>query len=192
MKKKKIQKKQKNLSYHVGNFLIITSLFLLFIIFTPVISTYLFPPKIKSQNELNGSFITIPKINAQAPLKMDVDPFNEKVYQEVLKTGVAQAKGTAKPGERGSIFVFAHSSGNPLEITRYNTIFLRLGELNKNDQIIIKKDGKEFKYKVFDKKVVSPSEIKYLKETKDQLIIQTCWPIGTSFKRLLIFASSTN
>ena len=158
------------------------------LIFYPVLSVYLFPPDIKDQNELRGNYITIPKIHAQAPLIYNVDPFKESVYQEVLKKGVAHAKGTALPGQRGSVFIFAHSSGNPIELTNYNTIFLKLGQLEKNDEVLIKKEEKVFKYKIVQKKIVWPTEVKYLKEKKDQLIIQTCWPIGTSLKRLLVFA----
>lgn len=159
------------------------------LIFYPVISVYLFPPKIKNQNELRGNYITVPKIHAQAPLIYSVDPFNEKVYKEVLKKGVAQAKGTALPGEKGSVFIFAHSSGNPLEITNYNTVFLRLGELKKGDYVLVRFNNKTFKYKVTGSKIVWPNEIEYLKKRdRDELIIQTCWPIGTALKRLLVFA----
>lgn len=188
MSKSKPNQSAKSLSFHLGNLFIVISLLLFFIIFYPVIAAYIFPPQIKSEEALIGNYITVPKIHAQAPLYFNVDPFNEGLYRSVLKHGVAQAKGTALPGQKGTVFVFAHSSGNPLEETNYNTIFLRLGELKNGDQILIKTKGKVFTYKVFDKKLVWPTEIKYLKETKDQLIVQTCWPIGTSIKRLLIFA----
>ena len=87
------------------------------------------------------------------------------------------------------MYLFAHSSGFPWEITRYNTIFLRLGELNKNDKIIIKKDKITFTYIVTNKKIVTPESISYiLQTTKNELILQTCSPIGTSINRLLILA----
>jgi len=137
-----------------------------------------------------GDYITIPKIKAQAPLKFNVDPWNQSEYDEVLKTGVAHAKGTYLPGESGRSFLFAHSSGNPIEQTNYNTVFVRLGELNNGDEILVKREDTIYKYKVTGKKVVWPSEIEYLeKNDTPGIIVQTCWPIGTSYKRLLIFAS---
>lgn len=163
-----------------------------FIVYYPVISIYLFPPKIQAIQNLKGDYITISKIHAQAPLYFNVDPYNETAYKQILKRGVAQAKGTSLPGQKGSMFVFAHSSGNPFEITKYNTIFFKLGDLRKGDEVLIKSNGKVYKYKVFDKKIVSPNSVEYLKQTKNQLIIQTCWPIGTSLKRLLIFAIPIN
>lgn len=176
--------------FYLGNALIAFSIISFIYIFAPVINTYLFPEPIKPQTALIGDYITIPKINAQAPLIFNVNPWNESEYLSRLKKGVAHAKGTALPGEKGRSFIFAHSSGNPLELTRLNTVFLKLGELKKGDIIEIKRNNKVYKYKVVDKKIVWPGEINYLKEKGgDGLIIQTCWPIGTSFKRLLVFAA---
>ena len=181
---------RRGILFHIGNLLIVLSLLTSFIVFYPVISAYLFPQQIKPANELKGDYITIPKIKAQAPLIFNVDPWNEAVYQEELKKGVAHAKGTALPGESGRSFIFAHSSGNPFEITRYNTVFLKLGELKIGDDIEIKRDNKIYKYAVTQTKIVNPTETEYLmKSETDGIIVQTCWPIGTSFKRLLVFAS---
>jgi sortase A len=187
--KKQKSQQEKPFSYHLGNLLLVIAALAFYLIFFPVIGAYLFPPKITAQSELPGNYITVPKIHAQAPLITNVDPFNESIYRDVLKHGVAQAKGTALPGQKGTVFTFAHSSGNTLEETNYNTIFLRLGELEYGDQILVKYKGKVYEYKVYDKKIVWPTEIEYLKQKKDQLIIQTCWPIGTSLKRLLVFAT---
>lgn len=161
-----------------------------FLIYFPVISTFLFPKPIIASENLKGDYITIPKIKAQAPMIWNVDPWRENTYQEVLKKGVAHAKGTSLPGEKGRSFIFAHSSGNPLDITRYNTVFLKLGDLKIGDSIEIKRKGKVYKYKVTQTKVVWPNEVNYLKDTKaDGIVVQTCWPIGTALKRLLIFAA---
>ena len=112
------------------------------------------------------------------------------IYNKALQNGVAHAKNTALPGQKGTAFLFAHSSGNPWELTRMNTIFLRLGELQNGDVIEIVSNGKMLKYKVVDKKEVDPTEVDFLlKSEKTQLVLQTCTPIGTSLKRLLVFAN---
>jgi LPXTG-site transpeptidase (sortase) family protein len=179
---------------HLGNTLIILSIISFAYTFYPIIQIYLFPPKptpviAKTQKIPKGTYLNIPKINAQAPIIENVNPWNQTEYNQALKKGVAHAKGTYLPGQKGTTFLFAHSSGPSWEITRYNTIFFRLNELQINDKIEITKNGKKYTYKVYDKKEVWPTETNYLEDTKkDRLILQTCTPIGTDLKRLLIFA----
>lgn len=178
------------LLFHLGNTLIIISLIGFAYIFYPLLQVYLSPPVVQKVTAKSGTFLTIPKIHAQAPVREHVDPWTESTYNEALSKGIAHAKGTSLPGENGTSFLFAHSSSTPWEMTRYNTVFLRLGELQKGDEILIMRNGKELKYTVTDKKEVDPSEINYLLHTnKTQLILQTCTPIGTSLRRLLIFAT---
>ncbi|MDO8658785.1 MAG: sortase [Candidatus Levybacteria bacterium] len=213
-------KNKKSFLYYLGNFLIITSIASLLFIYYPFIQIYLFPPKIQSTITAKGYFIQIPKINAEAPIILNVDPWNENIYRQKLKKGVAHAKTTSPPGEKGVSYLFAHSSDNPWSIGRYNTIFFRLGELNINDEIFVFKDGKKNVYRVKGKKIIWPDQVEYLKQKtqkyssspstnaqgrlesrsksleKDKnevsrLILQTCYPIGTAFQRLLIFAEST-
>ena len=190
IKKSTKKKTRKGFSYHLGNALILFSAVFLIYIFAPVINTYFFPKPIVPQAQLPGDYITIPRINAQAPLIFNIDPWNETVYLSALKKGVAHAKGTSLPGEKGRGFIFAHSSGNPLEQINFNTVFLRLGELKIGDDIEIKREGKVYKYIVTQTKIVWPNEVEYLKESRiDGIIVQTCWPIGTALKRLLVFAA---
>ena len=165
------------------------SLLILVFIYYPIISLYLFPKKIDSKVLTKPFYIEIPKINVASQIIPNVDPFNETEYRKSLENGIAHAKDTSLPGEKGTSFLFAHSSDLPWRITRYNVAFFRLPELQKGDIIIISKDRKLYKYKVTDKKTVWPNEVNYLLETKKtQLILQTCVPIGTSFQRLLVFA----
>ena len=137
-----------------------------------------------------GPFISIPRISAYAPLIDDVDPWNEQEYRRALKDGVAIARGFAKPGETGTSFIFAHSSDSPWNITSYNTVFLRLGELKPGDIVELNYNGQSHKYSVSHSVEVWPNEVENLTRTfGDQLILQTCTPIGTSLKRLLVFAT---
>jgi len=175
--------------FYIGNFLILFSFGLSIYIYYPIIRVYVAPPRIEEQIDSTVTQITIPKIHAQAPIILNVDPWNEDEYREKLQKGVAHANGTAEPGMRGTSFLFAHSSDSPWNITRYNTAFFRLSELEAGDEIFITKKGKKISYKVFQRKEVGAQDIKYLKKNdQDQLILQTCTPIGTDFRRLLIFA----
>lgn len=181
---------KKPLTYYIGNLLILLSVFILTFIYYPIISLYISPPQTKVAMEESEFSISIPKINAKAPIISNVDPWDKNIYRDSLKKGVAHAKGTSFPGEEGRIFLFAHSSDYPWNLTRYNTIFFRLNELKEGDEIIIYKDNKNYTYKVDKKIEVWPNEVEYLKNTdEDELILQTCTPIGTDLKRLLVFAT---
>ncbi len=145
----------------------------------------------------------------------NVDSGNKAEYQKALEHGVAEAGGFAKPGEGKLVYLFAHSSLPPWEMTRTNTAFLRINELQNGDQIVIsapchpessegsqdskkskdsspsvQNDKCEYKYQVFDKKEYWPNQTEVFTDKRDQnlLILQTCTPIGTDLKRLLVFA----
>lgn len=173
----------------MGNVLIALSLVGFGYTLFPLIQIYYFPKKIDLDVVRKGEFVTIPKIHAQARIIEQVDPWNETLYKKALTMGIAHAKNTALPGEKGTIFLFAHSSGLPWELTNNNAPFLRLNELAFGDRIEITKNGKVYIFAVTNKKEIQASEVQYLtKESKDNLILQTCTPIGTSLRRLLIFA----
>lgn len=137
--------------------------------------------------------IAIPRILASAKVVVNVDPFNSDNYLTVLKNGdVAQAKGSNLPGGgRGkTTYLFAHSTEQGLNMVRVNSVFYLLGELKNGDDMWVEYQGNRYLYKVYDKKVVKASEIQYLTYTdpgKEVLILQTCWPIGTDWNRLLVF-----
>ena len=134
--------------------------------------------------------VVIPKIGANARVVSNVDTSNEREYAEALKKGVAQAQGTAFPGEGGHIFLFAHSTDYWWNVSTYNAVFYLLGKLVKGDDINIFYKGERFMYRVVDSKIVDPSEVEYItrKTNEEFLTLQTCWPLGTTFKRLLVFA----
>lgn len=179
----------KNFLYYLGNFLVFLSIIVLLSIYLPIARLYL--PIIQPTKATDQNFsITIPKINAQAPIIPDVDSQNPTEYKKALNNGVALAKGFSQPGENGTIYIFAHSYDSPWRMTSYNTAFFRLSELKNGDEIKLIKDGKDYRYLVFKKIEVWPNEMKFIYQNKsdNQLILQTCTPIGTSLKRLLVFA----
>lgn len=183
----------KPVGYYVGNLFMVLSIIGLMYIYFPIIQLYFFPPPPPHVSYTTDFVITIPKINAVAKIIPNVDPWNENEYGSKLDQGVAHARGSSLPGESGTMYLFAHSSQPPWKITRENVSFLRLGELNNSDEIDIFKEGKKYTYHVVDKKEVWPSDTQYLRNLqKDQLILQTCTPIGTALKRLLIFAVIQN
>lgn len=134
--------------------------------------------------------IVIPKIGANSKIMPNVNPANEPEYLEALTRGVAHAQGTAFPGEGGHVFLFAHSTDYIWNVGTYNAVFYLLYKLEKDDEVNLFYKGQRYVYKVTDKIEVDPSEIEYLTRKTDEefLTLQTCWPPGTTFKRMLIFA----
>lgn len=138
--------------------------------------------------------ITIPKIFAYSKIIENVSPYNPGEYLKVLDENVvAQANSSSMPGSGvgHSIYIFAHSTQQGISRVRKNTVFYLLGELNNQDEVFINRGGKLFTYKVYKQQVVNANQVQYVtytEPTKEILILQTCWPIGTDWKRLLIFA----
>jgi sortase A len=136
--------------------------------------------------------IIIPKIGASAKVFPNVDISNQNVFLPILMQGVAHAAGTVFPGMNGNVYLFAHSTDNFWDVGRYNAVFYLLKDLNKGDQVVIFYQNKRYNYIVTGSKIVSPSDVSYLvnsqNQDKQQLILQTCWPPGTTLQRLLVFA----
>jgi sortase A len=131
--------------------------------------------------------ILIPKINANAPVIAHVDPYNPRIYQYKLREGVAHAKGSALPGKGGNSFLFAHSAGNFYDASRYNAVFYLLTKLEAGDEVNIFYKGERIRYAVTSKRLVDPGSVHYLARTKEEtLTLMTCWPPGTTLKRLIV------
>ena len=70
--------------------------------------------------------IYIPKIGAISRVIPDVDANNKKEYLEALKLGVAEARGLAHPGEKGTTFFFAHTVASAMDFAWFNAVFFLL------------------------------------------------------------------
>lgn len=134
--------------------------------------------------------IVIEKINANARVVANVDPSDEKDYTQALAKGVAHAKGTTFPGQKGNIYLFSHSVDAPWNIVRYNAIFYLLSKLETGDRVIMFYQGKRYDYIVFDKAIVNPDDTHYLTDSYEEsiLTLQTCDPPGTLLNRLIVRA----
>ncbi len=147
------------------------------------------PIEVLAPEDPNFSVI-IPKIGANSRVLANIDASDEKIYLDALNKGVAQAAGTAYPGEGGHIFLFAHSTDYFWNVGTYNAVFYLLYKLEKGNEIDLFYKGQRYVYKVVGKEVVNPDQVQYLtrKTNREFLTLQTCWPLGTTLKRLLVFA----
>ncbi len=134
--------------------------------------------------------IIIPKIDAKAKIIANVDPNNRSEYKKALLQGVAHAKGSVLPGMKGNIYLFAHSTNSSLTVPRYNAVFYLLRELEEGDKVIVYFYGAQHSYQVFQKEILSSTDVRYFQEQDKEeiLVLQTCWPPGTTLKQLVILA----
>ncbi len=144
---------------------------------------------------VNSQFsIVIPEIGAAENIIANVDPANKSEYSEALKIGVAHAKGSNFPGQNRMIYLFAHSTDSPINIARYNAVFYLLNKLEKGDKVYIFFSDKLYEYQVDHKLITSPKDTSWLNDKGDgeTLILQTCYPPGTTWERLLVIAKPVN
>ena len=184
----------------VGLVLIVGGLLLVGLIYSPVIReevNYRLTTVKSSFQEnqeiipLNKEFgLVIPKIDVNVEVFPNVDANNPKEYLPLLAKGVAHAKGSLSPGQEGNVFIFAHSTDTPLNANRYNAVFYLLNKLEKDDEVFVYYQQEKHLYKVLEKKIISPEKLNdYLNTLKGKILtLQTCYPPGTTLKRLLVIA----
>lgn len=192
---------KKTVFYAGTNLFVIAFLYLLYLYYPLVKASFKFNytrilgnydvslPSSLDQKEV--FILHIPKILAKSEIVPDVDPFDKAQYLKVLNSDkVALAKGSALPGLGKTSYIFAHSTQQGVVAVRNNAVFYLLGELVKGDVLFISRGDYVYKYKVTEKKIIRADEIKYLEyqAPRETVILQTCWPIGTDWKRLLVFA----
>lgn len=134
--------------------------------------------------------IIVEKIGADASVIANVDASNKTIYNAALKKGVAHALGTSFPGQPGVSYLFAHSTDTIFNVPRFNAIFYLLKEMESGDRVVVFFDSKRFDYIVNEVKITEAEDVSYFTmRTEEQiLVMQTCYPPGTTWKRLLVIA----
>ncbi|MDB5185831.1 MAG: hypothetical protein JWL85_354 [Candidatus Saccharibacteria bacterium] len=132
--------------------------------------------------------IIIPKINVEIPVVYDEPSIEESAVQTALERGVLHYATTPNPGEIGNGVIFGHSSNNILNRGKYKFAFVLLKQLENGDTFIIQKDGKRFVYRIYEKRIVAPSEVGVLGHAGKQasMTLITCDPPGTTINRLVV------
>ena len=102
----------------------------------------------------------------------------------ILKNGVGQSSGAFFPGEGGTIICMGHNT---------KTFLYRLPEVKLDDMIEIQTTYGEFKYKVYDTKIVNMYDVDQLPVQKNEeiLMLYTCYPvngIGHKTDRWVVYA----
>ncbi|HOX41523.1 MAG TPA: sortase [bacterium] len=142
--------------------------------------------------DLPENNLRIPALNITAPTSWRVNNIPAEVSKS-LENGLIQINGTSMPGEKGNMYITGHSSNFVWAKGNYNSIFATLDNLVAGDSVYLRFDKKVYIYKVTEKKIVVPTDLSVMAGTNDtRLTLVTCWPVGTTLKRLVVVANQTD
>lgn len=130
-------------------------------------------------NPITGEVIgllSLPKIESELAIVEGTDP-------DELERGVGHYKGSFFPGQGGQIVLSGHR----------DTVFIRVGELELGDELVMKMPYEEAMYEIVNTKIVDADDtsIITLQNKEEELILTTCYPfgyIGDAPERYIIYA----
>lgn len=149
-------------------------------------------PEINNANDYFS--VEFPRLQISSRIIPNVDTTLPSDYEAALKLGVAHAKGSGVPDDTSinkTIYLFAHSTNAAFNIQRYNAQFYALKDSVAGDEIKVRFWGTDYHYVVEEIKIVDANDTTYLQPQMDRelLILQTCYPPGTTWKRLIVIAT---
>lgn len=142
--------------------------------------------------------ISIPKIGiSNITISPNIDSFDENIYNQALKHGLAHFKGTPLPGDGGNSFIYGHSAVDSFFSNHQDdpeVIFSKLENIEISDTFQIIKDGKTLEYTVQKKKIAEPNDFDIISGIygKETVTLMTCWPLGIGSKRLVVIGELTS
>jgi len=131
-----------------------------------------------------SNYISIPKLNIKAPVIASAS--NEQEILKSLKSGVVLYPGSVLPGGEGTSVIIGHSSSN-FPITKYSAIFAGLNKLTVGDLVYINYNGQNYTYIIKDKRIGSSKQLAS-SFTGSDLVLGSCWPVGTDRDRIIVIA----
>lgn len=132
--------------------------------------------------------IIVPKINVEIPVVYDVPSIQEADIQAALEHGVVHYPTTPVPGQLGNTVIVGHSSNNIFNQGKYKFAFVLLNKLEIGDMFYLTKDGVRYAYRIYEKRVVAPTDVSVLGPTDKPATatLITCDPPGTTISRLIV------
>jgi sortase A len=110
---------------------------------------------------------------------------------QALDRGVAHVPETSMPWDPGAqrnVYLAAHRLG--YEGTGSRLLFYQLHSLGRGDEVVLEGRGVTYRYRVTEKLVVEPTDSWVMGQVRgrDMVSLQTCTPIPTFEKRLVVRA----
>jgi len=135
--------------------------------------------------------LVIEKIGLTAPVVANVPVSDKKAYMKALRDGVAHASISEYPSqEPGNTYIFAHSSFDFRLLGKYSRAFNLIDKLKVGDRINIFYNHKDYVYSVINSEVLKGWNTQPLdrKVVSPILTLQSCYPPGTTFNRIVVTA----
>jgi len=138
------------------------------------------------KNAISSYLLSIPSLSIKDATVSTVD------YD--LTRHLVQYFGTFVPGQKGTAIIFGHSTlpqlFNPKD---YKTIFANLHKVKIGDNIIVNIGGIEYTYRIFEVTVKDAEDTDIFSQAFDNsyITLVTCYPPGTTWKRLVVRAQLT-
>lgn len=137
--------------------------------------------------------LVIDSIGIHAPIVFNVPDNNDLIYNN-LEKGVVHYTNTPKPGEPGAAIILGHSSAYPWYKGDYGAVFALLSKLKVGDRFYVQyDDNRTFVYEMSQAIIFNPFEndqrlTDIQNATGSSLILISCYPVGTNYKRIAIQA----
>lgn len=131
--------------------------------------------------------ITIPSLGINdLHISHPEDPQSKKGLLAPLQNGVGHL--FSYPGKGGKIMIYGHSSGYAWDVSKYTKIFTQVNKLKPGDKVYVTYNGRLFAYSVTGQQQIAPDDRAPFSGAGEELILYTCWPIGSNKSRLIIRA----
>lgn len=121
--------------------------------------------------------LRIPKTKVDMPIFLSDD-------SDVLWKGGWLFPSNSRPNLGGNSVIFGHRFRY---IPPISNTFYHLDKIDFGDEIIFSWEGKEYKYKVVEKRIIEPTDLSVIKPTEDnRLTLITCAPLFSTKQRLVV------
>lgn len=151
---------------------------------------------IRSNGGEENYFLSIPKISVGAPVVRAKGNSNAHVLA-ALEEGVGLYPDSNLPGQPGGrAVILGHSSRATWYRGGYATIFALLSKLKPNDTFTIKHGDTNYRYEVVSQQTLTPHETNVFLarpiSDNSEVVLITCYPIGSSSKRTVVLGKLIN
>lgn len=142
----------------------------------------------------DSAILTISKIGVSTPIVFGVNDKTKDIYNN-LSRGVVHYSLSPKPGEEGASIILGHSSDYPWKKNAYGSVFALLGKLAPGDRLQVQYDnGTVLTFEVKQSLIFAPfskdSRLEKIEGgTDSSLVLVSCWPVGTAYKRIAVEAT---
>ncbi len=139
------------------------------------------PSNDKANQRPAGNTLIVPKLNLKQQIYEGLDA-------NTLDTGLWRLPASGDPAKGGNTVIAGHRF-----IYGSATPFYHLDKMSQGDNITIYWQKVRYDYTVIDVKIVQPTEVSVLDQTKEpQLTLFTCTPLWTAKERLIVIAKLTD